>query len=388
MRLDPMPKAEYAVRIKRLQSELAINGIDVFIGYSSESESGTSRYLSGFWPFFDFVSIIVPVNGPPALVTGGPESYDFAKGFSAIDNIFIDPLYVESSAPEWVLKKPQQNLAKILAQVCSSRPKKIGIANGNIFPYLIFNELREFAPDAEFVSADNLLLKVQSIKSDIEIPYIKKAYQITEEVMKYSIDNVSAGKSEWEISNAAFSKMLELGAEGTPYPAWVCSGENTRLSLCRSTNKIIKENELIQFTFGTKYMGVCGNMCRPLAIGKMPPQARELAEVALEATENTIKALKPGVKASDIFKIYYKLLSEHKLEENTLYGPAHGIGSSEVEGLWLSENADFAIQPNMVLSIDIWLTKDSYGMRYEDGFLITKSGLTELSKYKREIIEL
>jgi Xaa-Pro aminopeptidase len=388
MRLDPMPKAEYESRIKRLQNELALNDIDVFIGYSSESESGTSRYLSGFWPFFDFVSIIVPVNGLPALVTGGPESYDFAKEFSAIENIYIDPLYVESSAPEWVLKKPQQNLAKILAQVCNSKPKKIGIANGNIFPYLIFSELKEFAPDAEFVSADNLLLNVQSIKSDIEIPYIEKAYKITEEVMKYSINNVSAGKSEWEISNAAFSKMLELGAEGTPYPAWVCSGENTRLSLCRSTNKAVKENELIQFTFGAKYMGVCGNMCRPLAIGKMPPQAKELAAVALEATSNTIKALKPGVKASDIFKIYYKLLSDCDLKENTLYGPAHGIGSSEVEGLWLSENADFIIQPNMCLSIDIWLTKGPYGLRYEDGFLITKSGLKELSNYKREIIEL
>jgi Xaa-Pro aminopeptidase len=326
MRHSPMPKAEYESRIKRLKNELAINGIDVFIGYSSESESGTSRYLSGFWPFFDFVSIIVPVNDPPALVTGGPESYDFAKEFSAIENIYIDPLYVESSAPEWVLKKPQQNLAKILSQVCSSKPKKIGIANGNIFPYLIFKELKEFAPDAEFVSADNLLLNVQSIKSDIEIPYIEKAYQITEEVMKYSINNVSAGKSEWEISNAAFSKMLELGAEGTPYPAWVCSGENTRLSLCRSTNKTIKENELIQFTFGTKYMGVCGNMCRPLSIGSMPPQAKELAAVALEAISNTIKALKPGAKASDIFKIYYKLLSDYDLKENTLYGPAHGIG--------------------------------------------------------------
>ena len=388
MRLNPMPKAEYESRIKRLQKELADNGVDVFIGYSSESESGTSRYLSGFWPFFDFVSIIVPANGPAALVTGGPESYDFAKEFSAIDNIFIDPLFVESSAPEWVLKKPQQNLAKILGQVCSTKPKKIGLANGNIFPYLIFNELKEFAPDAEFVSADNLLLNVQSIKSDIEIPYIEDAYRITEEVMKYSIENISAGKSEWEISNAAVSKMLELGAEGTPYPAWVCSGDNTRLSLCRSANKIIEQNELIQLTFGTKYMGLCGNMCRPLAIGKMPPLAKKLASVALEATANTIKALKPGVKASDIFKIYYKLLSDYDLKENTLYGPAHGIGSSEVEGLWLSENADFIIQPNMVLSIDIWLTKDSYGLRYEDGFLITKTGLKELSNYKREIIEL
>lgn len=99
MRLNPLPSSEYAERVVRLQKELEKNGIDLFIGYSSECESASSRYLTGFWPFFDFAVVMVPVEGEAALLTGGPESYEFAKDFSSVPAIFINPLLVETCAP-------------------------------------------------------------------------------------------------------------------------------------------------------------------------------------------------------------------------------------------------------------------------------------------------
>jgi Xaa-Pro aminopeptidase len=193
---------------------------------------------------------------------------------------------------------------------------------------------------------------------------------------------------EWELESVARRKMLELGAEGMPYPAWVCSGPNTTLSLCRSTNREIQENELVQFTFGAKYMGYCGNMCRPFAIGKVPPGARKLMEAAMEAVHYALGSIRPGVRASDIFRGYYKILSKYGYEEFTLYGPAHGSGSSEVEGLWLAENARFEVEKNMLFNIDIWLSDGTYGLRYEDGVLVTDTGLRELTSFRREVIVL
>ena len=63
MRLQPLPASEYEGRVRRLQAELARAGLDAFVGYSSESESGISRYLTGFWPFFDFACVVVPARG-------------------------------------------------------------------------------------------------------------------------------------------------------------------------------------------------------------------------------------------------------------------------------------------------------------------------------------
>ena len=50
--------------------------------------------------------------------------------------------------------------------------------------------------------------------------------------------------------------MLEQGAEGYSYPPWVCSGPHSPLSLCRSTDRAIQRDELVQLTFGAKYAGL------------------------------------------------------------------------------------------------------------------------------------
>jgi Xaa-Pro aminopeptidase len=388
MRLNQLPSSEYAERVVKLQVELRKNGIDLFIGYSSECESSSSRYLTGFWPFFDFAVIAVPSEGQAALITGGPESYEFAKDFSSVPSIFINPLLVETCAPQWVPKVTEMHFKEILSKICKKSPVKIGVGNWNIFPHVLFKELEETMPDAQFLPADNILLDIQKIKTKNEVPYIVEAYHISEEAMKAALNAVKPGMREWELEAVAREKMLSMGAEGMPYPSWVCSGGHSRLSLCRSTNKPVEKNEVIQFTFGNKYMGYCGNMCRPFSIGKVPGSAKKLMEVALEAFHYALDTIKPGVESSRIFKGYYKILSRYGYENFTLYGPAHGTGSSEVEGFWLADNDNFIIKPGMLFNIDIWLSDDINGLRYEDGILITEDGIRELSSYRREIIEL
>ena len=388
MRLDPMPASEYARRVSRVQEELQAVGLDVLVGYSSECESATSRYLTGFWPFFDFAGVIVPVTGRSVLVTGGPESYEFAKAFSEAPEICINPLFVETSAPDWVPEVEGESFATILPRACGATPRRIGVANGNIIPAVILEDLRRAAPNAELVPADDLMIRVQRIKSDVEIPYIVEGYRITEESMKKALGAAEPGKEEWELEAVARANMVLMGAEGMSYPAWVCSGPYTPLSLCRSTNRRIQENELVQFTFGAKYMGYCGNMCRPFCMGNPPAAARKLMDVALEAFTYAMGAIRPGVAASSVFRGYHNILSKYGYQEFTLYGPAHGTGSSEVEGLWLAEKADFSIEANMLFNVDIWLSDGTYGLRYEDGVLVTQTGLRELTSYRREVIIL
>jgi Xaa-Pro aminopeptidase len=388
MRLPPLPVSEYEGRIARLQAELVRAGLDVFIGYSSESESAASRYLAGFWPFFDFCSVVVPARGTAALVTGGPESSEFAARFARAVEIRINTLLVESSPPEWVPEVSGESFRTLLPALCGSTPRRIGVGGWNIFPHPLFEDLKSAAPGAEIVPADELLLRVQSVKTEAEVPYIVEAYRITEEALKAAMKAAKPGKREWELEAEARKRMLDLGSEGTPYPVWVCSGPTSTLSLCKSTDRAIGRDELVQFSIGAKYMGYCGNMCRPFVIGKAPRQARKLMEVSLEAVHYALGAIRPGKSAHDVFQGYYEILARNGFEKFTLYGPAHGTGHAEVEGLWLADKANFVIQPGMLFNIDIWLSDGTYGMRYEDGVLVTTDGLRELTSWRREVIEL
>jgi Xaa-Pro aminopeptidase len=265
MRLKPLPSTEYVGRIAKLQTELKKAGLDCLVGYSSESESGTTRYLAGFWPFFDFAGMIIPAEGEAMLITGGPESYEFARKFSQAPEIRINPLLVETSAPEWMPKVHGESFKTLLPAACGRTPKRIGLANWNIFPQILFDDLKSAAPRAEFVPADDLLLQVQMIKTDAEIPYILEAYRVTEEAMKAALDAAKPGQREWELEAVARSKMVLSGAEGMSYPAWVCSGPTTPLSLCRSTERAITAGELVQLTFGANSSMARAAPCRGLA---------------------------------------------------------------------------------------------------------------------------
>ncbi|MBM4029508.1 MAG: hypothetical protein FJ280_29540, partial [Planctomycetes bacterium] len=114
MRTPIIPDSDFRQRVTRLQAEMARADMDVLVTYSSESEPASSRYLADFWPFFDFAAVVVPREGEPVLVTGGPESFEFARQFSRIVNLHIHPGLVESSAPDWVPPVVHENFASII----------------------------------------------------------------------------------------------------------------------------------------------------------------------------------------------------------------------------------------------------------------------------------
>ncbi|HNT36508.1 MAG TPA: M24 family metallopeptidase, partial [bacterium] len=194
------------------------------------------------------------------------------------------------------------------------------------------------------------------------------------------------GVMEWEVEARARKVMYEMGAEGTSYAIWVCSGPNTRNSLCRSTERILQDGDLVQLTFGARYKGYCGNMCRPLTLGKPKPEYERIMTVGLQALQQTIDMMAPGVDSRKVFQAFDDLLSRNGMQKWALYGPAHGTGTQECEGPWLDGKKPIILEPGMAFNVDIWLSDGVQGIRYEDAVIITSSGLEQLTGDKREII--
>ena len=182
--------------------------------------------------------------------------------------------------------------------------------------------------------------------------------------------------------------MLELGAEGTPYPVWVCSRPTSTLSLCKSTDRAIQKNELVQFSIGAKYMGYCGNMCRPFVIGKAPAPRASSWRSAWKPCATRSRPSAPGAPRMTYSRATTTSWRTTASRSSLSTGPRTARATRRSKGLWLADKADFTIQPNMLFNIDIWLSDGTYGMRYEDGVLVTGDGLRELTSWRREVIEL
>ena len=383
--MNRIPDQEYKERVVRVQAEMEKRQLDLLLAYSCECESANVRYLADFKPCFDFAGVLVPRQGEPALITGGPESIVYAQAFSRIKKILIHPFFLETSAPDYSETK-NIRFSDIIQVAKDLEIKRAGVAGSNIMPTAIYRDLQKALLGAEIVEADDLLFKVRMIKSDNELKILERAYKITEAAMKAAIDYTEAGKREWEIEAKAQCVMRSIGAEGTSYPVWVCSGPNTNQGLSKSSSRKIRKGELVQLSIGAKYEGYCGNMCRALVVGKISKNIRRLMEVALQAEENILDAMGPGVEASSLYKLYVDILKKHGFEKPSLYGPAHGTGTQECEGPWIDSVSTFTLEPGMVFNVDIWLSEGDLGLRIEDGIAITKRGGKELSSYMRKVI--
>ena len=167
---------------------------------------------------------------------------------------------------------------------------------------------------------------------------------------------------------------------------WVTSGPSTFQSLCKSTDRVIEKDSMVQLSLGAKYQGYCGNMCRGIVLGKIPDRHIHMMQVCLESLNDTAAMMKPGVAFAEVYDTFMAKLKKNGFKGLNLYGPAHGTGLQEVDGPWVDNRGSMVFEPNMVFNIDIWVADSEFGIRYEDGVLVTETGLEQLSTYGREIL--
>lgn len=384
-----IPREEYDLRVGNVQRAMREQGIDLLVTHACGCESATVRYLTNFWAVFDFVGVLVPAEGKPILLTGGPESYDFAVQFAQIDDVRVHPMYVETSAPEWDKPVHPWSFPRILDELRERMPiATIGIANVNTLPHVIYADIEAGAKGARIVPAEDLIMNLRAVKSKNEIALLREAARITEEAVKSTVEIAKPGMREWELQAHWMGKIYEMGAEGTGYPVWVTSGPSTYQSLCKSTDRELAMNSMVQLSLGAKYNGYCGNIGRALILGKLPERHMDMIKIAHECMDETIATMRPGVPFAHVYDKFQARLAKHGLAGTSLYGPAHSTGLQECEDPWVDNRTDRVLLPDMAFNIDIWIADHVCGVRIEDCVLITETGLEELTTWRREPIRI
>ena len=65
-----------------------------------------------------------------------------------------------------------------------------------------------------------------------------------------------------------------------------------------------------------------------------------------------------------------------------------GIGMMEVERPWLESTSAYTLQENMMFQVDTFFQGEDFGLRWENGVRVTKTGVERLSKKFQRMVEL
>jgi Xaa-Pro aminopeptidase len=120
----------------------------------------------------------------------------------------------------------------------------------------------------------------------------------------------------------------------------------------------------------------------------MPAEMRDLVEFGLEAHQQTMDLMRAGEPAGEVVIKYEEFVKERGYGEYLLYGPCHSIGLMEVERPWMESSSDYLLEADMVFQIDTFLYCPEYGLRWENGAVVTADGVDQLSGRFTRVIEL
>ncbi|NLF93051.1 MAG: aminopeptidase P family protein [Oligosphaeraceae bacterium] len=375
---------DFQERITRVQQIIAGTDLDAVLVFSTESEPAGVRYFADYWPSFETCAVIIPKQGPAALLIG-PESLTYAQSRSRLPDIIQVMDFRESSQPDYP-GSPHPDWPEILGRF---KIRKLGLAGWYMFPYPIMVKIQKALGGPEqVVEADDIINRVRIQKMPCELQCLRQAAKISEIGFRAVLEKIKPGMSEVELCGIATAAMLANGAEATGYPIWCCSGPNSNQAISRPSLRKVQKSEIIHFSIGAKCEGYSASIGRPVVLGPCPENIRRLMQVGLEASDLTFELMQAGEHSGTVASKIHAFVKQQGYGHALLYGPAHGCGQMECEYPFLETSSTYTLEENMVFMADMFLYENGMGLRWEDGLIVRRGRAEKLSSFARELLIL
>jgi len=382
-----IPDSEYKDRIKKFQKNIREAGLDAALVHANEADFANVRYLSEYWPTFESAGVFVPATGSPVLIIG-PESEAYAKTRSKIRRIAMMVEYRESAEPEYP-GIPVAHYKDVVAKAMPGRRlRKLGLVGYSVMPLPVYQSLCTELPNVKLYKADDTLITLRIDKSANEIKLMKRAFQISELAVEAILNEMKPGMTELQVIGIAQREIYKHGGEYEGHALYCFCGPATKHAISRPTHNTIKRNEVIQINIGARVGGYSSSVGLPCSIGKLPARKKRLVEFGLEAHFKTMELMKAGKPAGDVVRQYEGFVRNRGFKKYMLYGPCHGIGMMEVERPWMESTSTYALAENMTFQVDTFFYDKDFGLRWENGVRVTKTGVERLSHKFMKLVEL
>ena len=244
--------------------------------------------------------------------------------------------------------------------------KKEGIKNLAIEPSLPFSTYVKFRDDFE-IDAKTYIDRQRMIKTPDEIEKITKATEIAQKSF-LQLDILNNNGTEKEVAFDLNRLMIENGAFKESFDTIVTSGPASSLPHAIPQDKTLEQPILIDW--GAIFEGYCSDNTRTMVYTE---HQQEIWDIVAESHDKAIKAIKPGLKCSDIDKVARDIIADYGYEEKFIHSTGHSLGLDIHETPGFSLRDETVIEKGMVITVEpgIYL-EGEFGVRLEDTIAISK----------------
>jgi len=232
-------------------------------------------------------------------------------------------------------------------------------------------------PDADFVDGVKVLRKAKMIKTKDELNCIKMAYAFTDAAMAEALNFLKPGVKECEVLATAWHKMTALGSEWTQCSNIVCSGPYGAPYRRFTSDRIIKEGDMVIIDIGGCFNGYWADFTRTYLCGNNidpTPRQRELHQEAYDALWACIEASQPGNTNLDVVAA-----CPEKNNLGGVLGHGSGLACWELPGINSSYGEAVTLVPGMYFSLEPYAGDPQlgYGVRLENNVIVNRQHRVE-----------
>lgn len=232
--------------------------------------------------------------------------------------------------------------------------------------------------------AEQYLKNMRKYKSEEEIENIRNAASLADKAMAVAKENLKEGITELELKTIIDTEMKKLGVKNMSFDTMVLFGKNAADPHGESGKTKLQKGDYALFDLGCDYEGYASDETRTMAFGEVSEEAKKIYDIVYRANTEAIKAVKPGVKFSDLDKIARDIITEAGYGEYFTHRLGHGMGLEVHEYPDVSSTTHDLLEEGMVFTIEPGIyVPEVAGVRLEDDILVTKNGYEVLTKYPK-----
>jgi len=250
-----------------------------------------------------------------------------------------------------------------------------------------FKELKGYLLGVKIVASERIVEAIICTKTPDEVAHIRQAADICGKVFDEILALLKPGVRELDISAEISYRTRRYGSEQDPFEPIVASGQRSALPHGISSAKTLAAGELLIIDFGAVVHGYAADCTRTAVLGDLDEKQRDLTTAVLRALEAAESVARPGLTGHQVDEVARNSLKEAGYGAYFQHSLGHGLGLDVHESPRLGEKSRDVLQPGNVVTLEPGVYLPDYGgVRIEDDYLITESGVENLSPFPREVV--
>jgi Xaa-Pro aminopeptidase len=305
----PFTTQEFVRRHRKIREIMQFRGIDCLIitgnTGGNQSLAADIRYVAGLpGSAAEGTYILFPLMGKPVFLA---------------PSIFVaDRIGKKCSIPVAPVAFKKGTRIRDYGSDLVNRIKDLGLEKGTIgvvsmrvMPAGTYLNLQRDLPNANWVSAGDILLECRLVKSPEELEFVRKAGECADRGMQAILKAARPGVTEAELTARCDYAMIRAGADRGPF---ILIGSNPwekfqgAIGDASQSPRKLQKGDIVLTELSPSYGGYYAQLCVPISIGGSPSRAfSELLKIDKEIYQLALEELRPGATVGEIETKVFRL---------------------------------------------------------------------------------